>query len=112
MHLSIICQFFYWFILGFNISFDKAKCAVGFRSYVIYGVIPAEVFGYSYAQSVLQLGYEGRGVQGRALFAQSYKNEGSMCHVMCLVLRHVTNIIPFQNKYLKNRERIKLTFKH
>ena len=36
--------------------------------------------------SVLQLGFEGRGVLGRALFAQSYKNEGTMCHVSCDVL--------------------------
>ena len=34
-------------------------------------------------KSVLQLGFEGRGVQGRALFVWSYKNEGTMCHVMC-----------------------------
>ena len=33
--------------------------------------------------TVLQLGFDGRGVPSRALFAQSYKNEGTMCHVMC-----------------------------
>ena len=46
--------------------------------------------------SVLQLGFEGRGVPGRVLFAQLYKNEGTMCHVMCLVSIHVTkyNAIP------------------
>ena len=36
-------------------------------------------------QSVLQLGFQGRGVLDRALFAWSYKNEGTMCHVMCSV---------------------------
>ena len=35
--------------------------------------------------SVLQLGFQGRGVPDRALFARSYKNEGTMCHVMCSV---------------------------
>ena len=34
---------------------------------------------------VLQQGFQGREVLGRALFARSYKNEGTMCHVMCLV---------------------------
>ena len=33
---------------------------------------------------VLQLGFEGRGVPGRAHSAQSYKNEGTRTHVMCL----------------------------
>ena len=47
------------------------------------------------ALSVFQLGFEGWGVPGRALFAWSYKNK-DMCHVMCLVLRPVTkyNTIP------------------
>ena len=39
---------------------------------------------------VLQLGFEDRGVLGRALFALSNQNEGTMCHVMRLVSRHVT----------------------
>ena len=44
--------------------------------------------------SVLQLGFEGRGAPGRALFAWSYKNEGIMCHAMCLLSRHVTKYNP------------------
>ena len=39
--------------------------------------------------AVLQLGFEGRGALGRALFAWSYTNEGTTCHVTCLVSRHV-----------------------
>ena len=41
------------------------------------------------SKSVLQLGFEGRGVPSRALFAWSYKNESTMCHVMCLVSKKV-----------------------
>ena len=33
--------------------------------------------------TMLQLGFEGRGVPSRALFAWSYKNENTMCYVMC-----------------------------
>ena len=33
-------------------------------------------------RTVLQLGFEGRGVWGRALFAWSYKNESTMRHLM------------------------------
>ena len=44
--------------------------------------------------TVPQLGFEGRGVLGRALLAWSYKNEGTMCHVMCLVSRHVAKYNP------------------
>ena len=62
--------------------------------YVIY-LLPylPQILGHL---TVLQLGFEGRGVLGRELFAQSYKNEGTICHVMCLVSRHVTkyNTIP------------------
>ena len=43
--------------------------------------------------TVLQLGFEGRGVLDRALFALSYKNEGTMCHVMSLVSRLVTKYV-------------------
>ena len=46
------------------------------------------------SNAVLQLGFEGRGVPGRALFVRSYKNEGTMCHVMCLVSSHVTKYKP------------------
>ena len=46
------------------------------------------------SNTVLQLGFEGRGVLGRALFAWSYKNEGTMCHAMCLVSRYVTKYNP------------------
>ena len=35
---------------------------------------------------------------GRALFVLSYKNEGTMCHVMCLVSRHVTKYNPIPQK--------------
>ena len=38
-----------------------------------------------YTVSVLQLGFHGKGVPDRALFARSHKNEGTICHVMCLV---------------------------
>ena len=34
---------------------------------------------------MLQLEFEGRGVPDRAHFAWSYKNEGTTCHLMCLV---------------------------
>ena len=51
--------------------------------------------------SVLQLGFKGRGVPGRTLFVRYYKNEGALCHVMCLVSRHVTKYNPFLNKCLK-----------
>ena len=46
------------------------------------------------SRTVLQLGFEGRRVSGRALFTRSYENEGTMCHAMCLVSRHVTIYIP------------------
>ena len=36
--------------------------------------------------TVLQLGFQGRRVPDRALFARSYKNEGTSFHVMSLVL--------------------------
>ena len=38
-----------------------------------------------YLSAVLQLGFQGRGVPDRALFLQTYKNEGTMCNVICLV---------------------------
>ena len=38
-----------------------------------------------WVQTVLQLGFQGRGVADRALFVRTYKNEGTMCHVICLV---------------------------
>ena len=46
--------------------------------------------------TVLHLGLEDRGVLDRALFVRPYKNEGNMCHVMCLVhvSRHVTKYDP------------------
>ena len=37
-----------------------------------------DVINMSDAHAVLQLGFEGRGVWGRVLFARSYKNEGTM----------------------------------
>ena len=43
--------------------------------------------------TVLQLGFEGRGMLDRALFALSYKNEGTMSHVMSLVSRRVTKYV-------------------
>ena len=42
----------------------------------------------------LQLGFRGRGVPGREIFLRSYKNEGTMCHVMGLVSRHVIEYNP------------------
>ena len=39
--------------------------------------------------TVLQVGFEDRGVSCRALFVWPTKNEGNMCHVMCLEARHV-----------------------
>ena len=36
--------------------------------------------------SMLQLGFQGRGLPDRALFVWSYKNEGTVCHVMCSAL--------------------------
>ena len=44
--------------------------------------------------AVLQQRFEGRGVPDRARFARSYKNEGTMCHMMCLVSRHVSKYNP------------------
>ena len=44
--------------------------------------------------AVLQLGFEGKGVLGRALFVWSYKNEGTMRHELCLVSRYVTKYNP------------------
>ena len=39
---------------------------------------------------------------GRALFGQSYKNEGTMCNVICSVSYDMLqNIIPFHNKCLR-----------
>ena len=52
-----------------------------------------QVYAYAVA-AVLQLGFLGRGALGRALFAQSYKNEGTMCHVRYLVSRHFTKYNP------------------
>ena len=42
-------------------------------------------FGSSGLVAVLQLAFQGRGVADRALFARSYKTEGTMCHVRCSV---------------------------
>ena len=44
--------------------------------------------------TMLQLGFEGRGVRDRALFVWLYMNEGTICHLMCLVSRHVTKYNP------------------
>ena len=35
------------------------------------------------SSTVLQLGFQGRGVSDRTLFAWSYKNKGTMCRVVC-----------------------------
>ena len=48
----------------------------------------------NYPFIVLQLGFEGRGVSGMAIFARPYKDEGTMCHEMCLVSGHVTKYNP------------------
>ena len=61
---------------------------------------------------MLQLGFEGSGVPGRALFVGSYKNKGTMCHVMCLVPRIVTKYNPIlPTVKTSNFIHIKLTFK-
>ena len=60
--------------------------------------------------SVLQLGFQGRGVLGWALFAWSYMNEGTMCHKMCLLSRHVTKYNPTKQQMPQTRIHIKLTF--
>ena len=56
----------------------------------LYWFFLVEKSHLSGAITVHQLGFEGRGVLGRALFVSSYKNEGTLCHVMCLVSRYVT----------------------
>ena len=59
-----------------------------------FDAIQSDIALHSKCITVFQLGFEGRGVPGRALFVQSYKYEGTMCHVMCLVSRHVTKYNP------------------
>ena len=70
------------------------KHTQGFDLITAYTSTSAQLSCFRVFRSVLQLGFKGRGAPGRALFAKSYKNEGTMFHMMWLISRHVTKYNP------------------
>ena len=62
-------------------------------THTTYVFMEKSTFWLSYKMSThnsAPLGFEGREVLCRVLFAWSYKHEGTVCHEMCLVSGYVT----------------------